>query len=294
MSWLRLDDGFAQHPKVADLSDREFRAWVKLLLYCARYRTGGDITPAALRELGIGKATKDAFLDVGLLDIDDGELSVHDWSSYNPSDPSNAERQARFRAKRQAKGNGTSNADRNAISNDPDRYGNGPSRVGAPARPVPSSPSTADSSSTSTEDPVPAAVELLKDLGWRDAQIDEALSVEGDLSRARAWAEHAKAHADTNPGGYALTGFRSGDWPTERTTEQEEQKMNVVDACQSFIESIAWDETFDQRAMLDEFGRIERGRRTEGALTQGDRQGLLEQWAATRQDRYGIKANLTA
>lgn len=79
-----------------------------------------------------------------------------------------------------------------------------------------------------------------------------------------------------------------------RPTEEEVRPMiNVVDACQHFIEGQAWDETFDEQAMREEFGRIERGRRTEGTIGNA-LPGLLEQWKATRQDRYGIKADLKA
>lgn len=290
MSWLRLDDGFAQHPKVADLTDREFRAWVKLLLYCARYRTEGDVTEAALRELGVGKAARDTFVSVGLLDVEETEWHVHDWSSYNPSDPTNADRQARFRAKRRQKRNGGSNGERNAESNGPDRYGNGPSRVGAPARPVPSSPSVTGSSSTTTEDPVPAAAPELEALGWRDWQIERAAL---DPDRAQAWVEAAKTRANGNPGGYAWSGFDSGDWPKDWSSD-DPQGIDVVAACQKFIAGLGWDETVDQWAMMIEFERIERSPRTTGRLTEGDYDGLVEQWKAERQDRYGIPANLTA
>lgn len=135
----------------------------------------------------------------------------------------------------------------------------------------------------------PAAFEkALKDLGWRRWQISQAHE---DPDRAYSWSVYAATHANGNPGGYAWAGFTSGDWP--KTSAKEDTKMNVVDACQAFIESHGWDETYDQDAMIEEFGRIERGRRTEGTIGNA-LQGLLEQWAATRQDRYGIKADLTA
>ena len=68
--------------------------------------------------------------------------------------------------------------------------------------------------------------------------------------------------------------------------------VNAVEACQMFIEGHSWDATFDQRAIEEEFGRIERGRRTTGTIDPGSLAGLLEQWKAERQDRYGIKADL--
>ena len=30
MSWLRIDDGFAAHPKIAALSDKDLRVWLRV------------------------------------------------------------------------------------------------------------------------------------------------------------------------------------------------------------------------------------------------------------------------
>jgi hypothetical protein len=43
--YLRLDDGFAEHPKIVGLSDPAFRFHVSGLLYCSRNLTDG-IVPA--------------------------------------------------------------------------------------------------------------------------------------------------------------------------------------------------------------------------------------------------------
>lgn len=108
MSWLRLDDGFASHPKVAGLTDREFRVWVRLLLFCARYRTKGFVDiPVVLAEVGgLTRPMLDRLKLRGLLDqSDDPErpgLIVHDWLEYNDrpdGDYTAAERQARKRAR---------------------------------------------------------------------------------------------------------------------------------------------------------------------------------------------------
>lgn len=81
--------------------------------------------------------------------------------------------------------------------------------------------------------------------------------------------------------------------PRTPSPKEAPSMINVVDACQHFIEGRAWDDTFDEQMIREEFGRIERGRRTEGTIGNA-LPGLLEQWKATRQDRYGIKADLTA
>jgi hypothetical protein len=101
LPWLRLDDGFAQHPKVSRLTRGDRWTWLEILLYCARYRTGGNL-PASIAEV-VPKATP-PFLgrcyEIHLLDVRaDGEEGyvVHDWETYNPKDPTGADRVRRYR-----------------------------------------------------------------------------------------------------------------------------------------------------------------------------------------------------
>ncbi len=84
MAWLRIDDGFSQHPKVVRLSRADRWTWLEVLCYCARFKTHGAVPE------GVGdvvKGASPAFLDrcrsAGLLD---GEI-VHDWNDYNGRDP---------------------------------------------------------------------------------------------------------------------------------------------------------------------------------------------------------------
>jgi len=81
MGWLRVDDAFTDHPKIAGLSDRAFRAHVEGLVYCARYLTDGQIprakAPSArvtgeLERAGLWSSTKRGFV-------------IHDFLDYNPS-----------------------------------------------------------------------------------------------------------------------------------------------------------------------------------------------------------------
>lgn len=85
MSWLRIDDGFAQHPKIVQLTPKDRWTWLELLCYCARYRTGGRI-PAGIAE--VVRGTTPAFLarceNLRLLEkAADGDFQVHDWQIYN-------------------------------------------------------------------------------------------------------------------------------------------------------------------------------------------------------------------
>lgn len=101
MSWLRIDDGFAAHPKVTALSFRDRWTWMSLLCYAARYKTGGRL-PENIREHVSG--ANDGFLTrcygLGLLDHDDEGYAIHDWQAYSPSDPTGSERQAKWRKRK--------------------------------------------------------------------------------------------------------------------------------------------------------------------------------------------------
>jgi hypothetical protein len=68
--------------------------------------------------------------------------------------------------------------------------------------------------------------------------------------------------------------------------EEERPLIDVVEACGRFIQGQAWDETFDEEAMVEEFQRIERGRRTQGTLGP-EVQDLIEEWKNVRHERYG-------
>lgn len=100
MSWLRIDDGFADHPKIGVLTDKEFRVWMKTLCYCARYQdpTVDEATMGSIS--GLSVKTLARFVGLGLLDKRLTSHVVHDWVAYAPKDSTGAERQAKWRANR--------------------------------------------------------------------------------------------------------------------------------------------------------------------------------------------------
>lgn len=153
MSWLRLDDGFDTHPKLLELTELQRWRWARVLLHCARHRTEGHVKASVLRELGLGRTVND-LLRVGLLE-ENGATGylVHDWHTFNPKDPTKAERQARWREKQAS--TETPPVDAHVDGDVDGRVdarvdGEGVhSRVGARARPVPSRPSNPE---TATQD----------------------------------------------------------------------------------------------------------------------------------------------
>ena len=85
MAWLRLDDRFAHHPKVAHLTDKAFRAHVQTMLYCAEYDTDGLIPPTSFRLTGATPKVREQLVEAGLWDENEEKsaLFVHDWRVYN-------------------------------------------------------------------------------------------------------------------------------------------------------------------------------------------------------------------
>jgi hypothetical protein len=107
LSWLRIDDRMASHPKIAQLTDREFRIWMRLLSFCAAYQDP-SVDKVALSEVnGLSPVIVTRFAALDLLDIAGDSYEIHDWTHFQPKDLTGADRQARWRAR---------NAVRNAIS----------------------------------------------------------------------------------------------------------------------------------------------------------------------------------
>lgn len=100
MAWLRIDDGFAQHPKIVQLTRKDRWILIEILLYCARYKTKG-LVPLAVGEVvrGATPAFLKRCVELRLLDESANGLVVHDWDDYNGRDPKvlQAERQRKRR-----------------------------------------------------------------------------------------------------------------------------------------------------------------------------------------------------
>lgn len=129
MPWVKLDDRFPSHRKVALLSDRAFRLHVSAICWCAENLTDGRIgdreLPLVAHIRGI-KAIAKQLEDAGVWDrIEDG-WAIHDYLDYNPSREQvlldrkkNAERQERWRQRKNGKPtppDGSSNGRSNGVT----------------------------------------------------------------------------------------------------------------------------------------------------------------------------------
>lgn len=131
MPWVKLDDRFPSHRKIALLSDRAFRLHVSAICWCAENLTDGRISDRELalvtRVRGV-KATAKQLEDAGLWDRTDDGWVIHDYLDYNPSREQvllerkkNAERQERFRRRKNGKPtppDGSRNGSSNGVTPD--------------------------------------------------------------------------------------------------------------------------------------------------------------------------------
>jgi hypothetical protein len=87
VTWLKLDDSFADHPKVDPLSDQAFRLHVAALCFCAHNLTDGRIPEGRPERLVRG------FTAELVAELEDARLwlrkpdgwVVHDYLRYNPT-----------------------------------------------------------------------------------------------------------------------------------------------------------------------------------------------------------------
>lgn len=82
MPWLRIDDVYDTHPKLLELTEVERWRWTRVLIHCARYRTGGRVTESVITELQLTRSLR-KLIDVRLLAKDGRDYVVHDWHAYN-------------------------------------------------------------------------------------------------------------------------------------------------------------------------------------------------------------------
>lgn len=77
---LFVSEHFLDHPKVKELTDAEFRSWVRVLI--EQLRNGGT---ADLPDHGYGLSRRrlERFVQIGLLDTEEGHLRVHGWDRWN-------------------------------------------------------------------------------------------------------------------------------------------------------------------------------------------------------------------
>jgi len=127
MPWVRLDDRFPSHRKVALLSDRAFRLYVSALCWSSENLTEGRILAKELPLVSRVRGPKTAAAELeaaGLWDRAEAGWVIHDYLEYNPDRArvqadreANAARQKAFRERKKAERDAARNGESNAPSN---------------------------------------------------------------------------------------------------------------------------------------------------------------------------------
>lgn len=89
MSWVRLDDQFANHAKIMSVGSDAFRLHVTAMCWSASQLTDGAVPAAAVRQLGwfcddLKQATSE-LVAAGLWEVAGAGWLIHDYLEYNPS-----------------------------------------------------------------------------------------------------------------------------------------------------------------------------------------------------------------
>lgn len=83
MPWVRLDDGFAEHPKVLSVSVQARWAYISALCYSNRRQTDGVIPRTSLSILGVSPKQADELVKARLWDAQGNDFMIHDFLEYN-------------------------------------------------------------------------------------------------------------------------------------------------------------------------------------------------------------------
>ncbi len=97
MTWFKVDDGFADHPKVIALREKKnwrgaLALWTLAGSWAARHLTDGRIPRGTVKNLGSTDGEAASLVAVGLWEVDELDESsrpkvyrFHDWNERNPT-----------------------------------------------------------------------------------------------------------------------------------------------------------------------------------------------------------------
>lgn len=173
MAWVKLDDGFAEHPKVQEVGGDAAWLHVCALSYCNRNLTDGFIAAQLIARLSDRRTPRklaERLVTVGLWDAVEGGWAIHDYLDFQPSkakiDAERADARDRMAAARAAKDNAGSSGE---------HY---PNFAGSSDNPDPTRPD------------VPSA-----QVSLTPKSLDSAGGVDNSVSRLTAIAEAYASHA---------------------------------------------------------------------------------------------------
>jgi hypothetical protein len=100
VSWLKLDDGFPEHPKIADLSDAAFRAHLSAICYAARALTDGWV-PESFAKVWPRKTVRELEAAGLWTRADVRGYLIHDYLDWQPAKAAVLERRRKESERKQ-------------------------------------------------------------------------------------------------------------------------------------------------------------------------------------------------
>lgn len=85
MTWFKVDDDFADHPRFLTLSDAAIVAWFRSLAYASRYLTDGFIPEGAISRLHGDPRAVSELVDAGRLLAVEGGWQIKNYLKYQRS-----------------------------------------------------------------------------------------------------------------------------------------------------------------------------------------------------------------
>jgi len=129
VTWFKVDDQLAFHPKVIEAGNSAMGLWVRAGAWCSAHLTEGALPKHMIGTLGAQARDAKRLVEAGLWEQTDVGFQFRDWSEYQPSKKqveadkeANRERQRRFRERRRNTDsddvtNGGSNGVTNGVTN---------------------------------------------------------------------------------------------------------------------------------------------------------------------------------
>lgn len=85
MTWFKVDDKFAMHPKAMMAGNAALGLWVRAGSWSAAHLTDGWIPNKLLASLGGSKTSANTLVKARLWDSEPGGFRFRDWHDYQPS-----------------------------------------------------------------------------------------------------------------------------------------------------------------------------------------------------------------
>lgn len=231
MTWVRLDDGIYDHPKIlaVDTGDRLLYVWS--LCWSSRHGTDGLIPRSALPYIavlaGADSDAADRLVAAGLWHEIDGGWTVHDFGDYQPSAAEVAEmrrkraeagrvgglRSGDVRSKHEANGEANASGFASPVASTVTKQ----TRTPSSSRPRPVHRTTTSSSSAPDDDDDVVSL-TLKELGRRDHEraLAEGVNVRNRQAHLKACVDARRSQAVA----VAALCAAQPHWPPERVADE--------------------------------------------------------------------------